>query len=130
MKFVTRAMTTLMNPAAFLPDWTIDGVSEQFRQEDANPDARPYSQYVYSLPQRLLPDLRRYGGGDRGPLPDPAHRPRGQGRMAVEGRALQFPRADRRDKHRAHSRLHSVRTTATARPDPRRPARRPIASPR
>ena len=49
MKFVTRAMTTLMNPGAFLPDWTINGVSEHFRQEDANPDARPYSQYVYQI---------------------------------------------------------------------------------
>ena len=49
MTFVTRAMTVLMNPAAFLPDWIIDGVSEQFRAETANPDGRPYSQYVYQI---------------------------------------------------------------------------------
>jgi hypothetical protein len=49
VKFVTRAMTILMNPAAFLPDWIIDGVSEHFRAETANPDARPYSQYVYQI---------------------------------------------------------------------------------
>ena len=49
MKFTSRAMTELRNPAAFLPDWSIEAVGERFDTDVANPDARPYSQYNYEI---------------------------------------------------------------------------------
>ena len=52
MKFTTRAMTTLRNPSAFLPDWSIEHVGERFDSDVANPDARPYSQYNYEIQVR------------------------------------------------------------------------------
>ena len=49
MKFISRAQTTLRNPAAFLPDWSIENVGERFDTDLANPDAHPYAQYNYEI---------------------------------------------------------------------------------
>src|SRR5215204_5937707 len=49
MKFISRAQTTLRNPAAFLPDRSIANVGERFDTDLANPDAHPYAQYNYEI---------------------------------------------------------------------------------
>ena len=49
VRFTSRAVSRLRSPSAFLPDWSIEDVGEQFDTDVANPDGRAYSQYVFQI---------------------------------------------------------------------------------
>ena len=49
VKFVARDMRQLKSPAAFLPDWVIDDVSQRIDTDDYNPEQQVYSRYTFDI---------------------------------------------------------------------------------
>jgi len=49
VKFLARDMRQLKSPAAFLPDWEIDDVSQNIDTDNYNPDEHVYSRYTFDI---------------------------------------------------------------------------------